>query len=280
MSISVGAELEVAVEAAQIAGAAIREWRRRGYGVHFKEGGEKVTSADRLANIKIQKTLNSALGPQAMLTEESGYAPGNGPLLWIIDPLDGTENFFAGKNDVSVAIAAIRNLQPVIGVIYNPFTDELYTAMKGKGAFLNGSRINCSGKEHAQKLVLYAEENADEPLRSALPRIIEQLPVSRILMLRSSSISEARTAAGAADAFIKLSIRAWDAAAGHCIMSESGCTVTDCLGNRFVYDEREIIRAVSQKKKPRNVLGMLAAPPGVHQELVKLVADARKKSGI
>lgn len=274
-----GTELEAAVEAAQMAGAVMREWRRHGYKVHFKEKGEKVTSADRLASIKIKNALNSALGPQSMLTEESGYTPGTGSLLWIIDPLDGTENFFEGKNESSVAIAAIKNSQPVLGVIYNPFTDELYTAMRGKGAFLNGSRIRCSGKEHAKNLTIYAEENADEPLRSALPRVIEKLPVSKIIMLISSSISEARMAAGAGDVFLKLSIRLWDAAAGHCILRESGCVVTDCLGNPFVYDEKQILRAIAEKKKPRNPLGMFAAPPGVYQELVKIVANERMNLG-
>ncbi len=276
MSISVGTELEAAVEAAQIAGAVMREWRSRGYNVHFKEKGEKVTSADRLASIKIKNSLNSALGPQSMLTEESGYTPGNGRLLWVIDPLDGTENFFEGKKDSSVAIAAVQNSQPIIGVIYNPFTDELYTAMRGKGAFLNGSRIMCSGKEHAKNLTIYAEENADEPLRSALPKLLEKLPIGNIIMLRSSSISEARMAAGAGDVFLKLSIRLWDAAAGHCILRESGCVVTDCLGNPFVYDTKQILRAIAEKKKPRNPMGMFAAPPGIHQELIKLIAKERQ----
>lgn len=274
MAIVLDTELDVAIEAAQMAGAVMQEWRRRKYKVHFKEKGEKVTSADVLAGRKITKILNDAFGPQNILSEEAGISVGKGDLFWIVDPLDGTNNFFAGRNEVNVAIAAIRNSQPVLGVVYAPFTGELYSASYRQGAYLNGTRISCSAKERLKDLVVYAELNSEESLRNALPKIIEQLPVKNWIELSSSNLAEARTAAGAGDAFLKLGIKTWDAAAGHAILRESGCAVTDCFGNPFMYNIKQIIEA---GKKSRNTLGMLAAPPALHTELVRMVSEIRKK---
>lgn len=275
--VAVRTALDAAVEAAHAAGSVLVEWRKRGFKPHRKAGGEIVTSADRVANRKVLEVLNESLGtPQSMISEELGFSPGKESLLWVVDPLDGTKSYYEGENDVSVAIAGVHNKIPVVGVVYNPFTDELYTAAYKQGSFLNNKKISCSTKQSLDHAVLLADFNDNQTLKNALPKIVEQLRVGRTVF-DLGSLGQARVAARIFDAYLKLSIRVWDAAAGHAILRESGCLVTDCFGNQLDYDTNAMIKAVEANKKPRLEFGMLAAPPQLHQELVQKVSETRKK---
>lgn len=222
----------VAVHAALRAGEVLRRGFGTPYQISVKSGVHNlVTQFDKEAEDAIIETIKESFPSHTFLAEESGGETETSSVLWIIDPLDGTFNFVHHIPIFSVSIGAYAENEMQLGVIYLPLTHELYIAEKGKGAYLNGSRIRVSQIKQMKNAIavtgLPSQESTEndifdnfQPLRYLLQ---EGTPIRD---LGSAAIHLAYLAAGRVDAFWIPRLQPWDLAAGKLLVEEAGGKVT------------------------------------------------------
>jgi myo-inositol-1(or 4)-monophosphatase len=237
MSIPPSSELtSVAIQAALSAGALLRS----GFGTHFevtsKPGVQNlVTEYDMASEKSIIATISKTFPDHAFLAEESGeIQKSNSAVTWIIDPLDGTVNFAHNIPLFSVSIAAAIHGTIVAGVVFQPMTEELFVAEKGKGAFLNDRKIFVSKIPHFEASLLSTgfPYNVDkDPLECVEKFARMQLKGVPIRRLGSAAIDMSYVAAGRFDAFWEVGLHPWDMAAGKLLVEEAGGTVTHWDGS-------------------------------------------------
>lgn len=192
--------------------------------------GDVVTQADLDSDRLIISRVREAFPEDGILTEESGVlSRPAGKRVWIIDPLDGTRNFSRGVPFFCVSIGVIQNGRPIAGVIYDPIHDELYQAVEGQGAFLNGEPLHvCEEDDLELIMVNMAWTKTTSDHRSFMPsavRLVEHTNYTR--RYGSAALSLAYAAAGRLHATVLVDLKPWDVAAGMLIVEEAGGTVTD-----------------------------------------------------
>jgi myo-inositol-1(or 4)-monophosphatase len=269
--IDLSALLESAVEAAQQAGALIREAAGGDLGISFKDEGKNnlVTLMDMESEKLIQRLLGERHPEVLFLAEESGGNQDLTRLTWVVDPIDGTVNYAHGIPLYCVSIAAVMNNEPVVGVIYNPNTDEMFTATKGGGAYLNGARLSVSQNAELSRSFLVTgfpynvEENPFNCLDAFTMLVQRGIPVRR---LGSAAIDLAYVAAGRFDAFWEVALHEWDVAAGQLMVTEAGGTVG-------TYAKEETDRSLVIDR-------MLASNGKVHAELRRALIEIATRPGI
>ena len=196
-----------------------------GAAVHQKEGHFNfVTDADVAVQRFLQKELFSLLPGSRFFAEEQENEPLTDAPTFIVDPIDGTLNFMRRRNASVVSIALAEKKQPVLGVIYNPYADEMFYAEKGKGTFLNGRRIAVSDTAFSSAMVSigtspYDAELARRTMKAALRFLLEAGDLRRT---GSAALDLCDVACGRADIFFELRLRPWDVAAGALIVMEAG----------------------------------------------------------
>ncbi len=159
--------------------------------------------------------------------------------IWILDPIDGTSNLIHHLNMSAVSLALVENNKPIFGVVYNPFTDELFTAEKGKGAYYNGKQIHVSDKKTLKEsFVSVGTSPYDEDLREKSLVVIAKLlrNCTDIRRMGAASLDLAYVAMGKFDCFYEEILRPWDFAAGAVIIEEAGGKITDLDGNELSYE--------------------------------------------
>lgn len=225
-----------AKEAAIEAGELLAQGFGTSFTVETKTGGRQnlVTEYDRAAEKLIMEFLREKTPECSFLAEESGSIPSaSSDLLWIIDPLDGTVNFAHQVPVFSVSIAAVQNREIVAGVVYNPLVDELFTATKGEGAFLNDKKLKVSKNTTPDKAMLATgfPTNVEDDPRRCIETFDDMLrrgfPIRR---LGSACLDLAYIAAGRFDAFWEVILHPWDIAAGRLLIEEAGGKITDYAG--------------------------------------------------
>ena len=147
-------EKRVAIEAALKAGAYIKKNVGKNLSVRYKGEINVVTQVDKRAERIIVGTIKKFFPSHAILAEENDYARVQSDFKWIIDPLDGTTNFLHGFPFFCVSIALFRKEGPLLGVVYDPIKNELFTGARGKGAYLNRKRIHTSKIKELKKSML------------------------------------------------------------------------------------------------------------------------------
>lgn len=241
-------ELDVAVATARDAGELLRGYyaRARDLRVQYKSSAvDPVTEADRASEALIAERLRSAFPGDELLAEE-GSGAGTSTTderLWVVDPLDGTANFTHGYPVFCVSIALAVAGQPVVGVIYDPLRDELFTAARGQGAWLNGERLATSASDALIRAMLCTGFAYDLQWRT------ENLPYwSRFVELSqavrrdgSAALDVAYVAAGRLDGYWERGIAPWDIAAGILLVTEAGGMVTDYAGRPVDVLAREVV---------------------------------------
>lgn len=258
----------IAIQAALSAG----ELLARGFGTSFsmesKAGGRQnlVTEYDHAAEKLIIKFLQEKTPGCAFLAEESGSTPSphadSSPLLWIIDPLDGTVNFAHQIPFFSVSIAAVWEGEIVAGVAYQPLLHELFTATKGEGAFLNGKRLKTSKNSSPNHAIIATgfptnvEDNPKHCIDTFTHMLRQGFPIRR---LGSAVLDLAYIAAGRFDAFWEVSLQPWDIAAGRLIIEEAGGRVTNYAGQSFDPTQPSTLLATNGLLHPL-MLEVLALP--------------------
>jgi myo-inositol-1(or 4)-monophosphatase len=226
--------INVAVRAARAAGNVILRYINRveGLAVEEKSRHDYVSEVDRLAEAEIVKELRRAYPDHAVLGEESGKV-GKADKVWVVDPLDGTHNYLRGFPHYSVSIGFMDRGDLVYGVIYDPLRDELFTASRGDGAFLNDRRIRVSKREGLSGAILCT----GFPPRQH-QHLDAQFAISRELLreaddLRrtgSAALDLAYVACGRLDGYFEPGLQPWDMAAGCLLVREAGGKFCDFAG--------------------------------------------------
>ena len=234
--------------------------KRETYAVQEKGRNDFVTIVDRRAEEAIVRLIHGRFPDHAVIAEESPPSGGSSGYRWYIDPLDGTTNFIHGYPlfCVSVGLADPQGMRAA--AVYDPLRNEMFTATRGGGAFLNGEPIRVSPAEKLSKALLVT----GFPYRS-LHRLDTYLGSFRSFVLGSSGIRRdgsaaldlAYVAGGRYDGFWEMSLSPWDVAAGSLIVREAGGVVTDFQGRDDFLTSGDIV----------------AAPPYVHAAMLRVVRE-------
>lgn len=254
------AQLTIAVRAARRAGDLILRNlnRTRPQDISSKGWNEIVTEVDVRAEEDIKETIRRSYPDHAFLAEESG-ASGDNDHVWIIDPLDGTTNFVHGFPVFAVSIALQVRGQLEAAVIYDPTRQEMFTAVRGGGAQLDGRRIRVSGTTHLKDTLIgtgfpYREnvKHMDAYL-GMLKSVVEN--VSGVRRPGAAALDLAYVAAGRFDGFWELGLKPWDIAAGALLIQEAGGIISSVRGDSHFLESGNVI----------------AGSPKVHEALSRLL---------
>lgn len=213
--------------------------------VSVKGPADYVSSADRNAEKIVRAELGRARPGYGFLMEESGVEEGeDAQHRWIVDPLDGTTNFLHGIPVFAVSIALERQGQIVAGVVYNPAMDELFTAERGKGAFLNDRRLRVASRGALADCVIGT--GIPHLGKANHPRFLEQQrlvmrQVAGVRRMGAAAIDMAWVAAGRLDGFWEQGLSAWDLAAGTLLVREAGGFVSGLGGRDDALSTGEVI---------------------------------------
>ena len=217
----------IAIQAALKAGDVLRKGFGYNHKILTKPGRQNfVTEYDYASEELIISLIRASYPAHNILAEESGYTDhSNQSILWVIDPLDGTRNFVNHIPCFAISIAAYEKEIGLCGVIYQPMTQELFVAEKGKGAYLNGHRLKVSEAAKLEEALIIAElpyDNALEPKAAIQALMLLNEKGTTLRSFGSSVLSLAYVAAGNADAFWKHKLYPWDLAAGKILVEEAG----------------------------------------------------------
>lgn len=204
--------------------------------IERKNGEETnlVTEIDKESEALIIKKIHQHFPSHAILGEESGKDEVVSNYRWIIDPLDGTTNFTHGLPVFCVTIGIEHNGEIIAGAIYNPNADEMFSAEKGKGAFLNGKKISVSTNDSLinSLLVTGFPYNVKENPEHVTEHFVNFLPIAQgVRRLGSAALDMAYVACGRFDGYWEVILNPWDKAAGIIIVKEAGGMVTDFTGS-------------------------------------------------
>ena len=221
-------------------GQLVRTADRRHLHVDAKAGHANfVTEYDK----KVQERLRTgllAIIPSAYFIgeEDASQTFSRDGAFFIVDPIDGTTNFIRDYHASSISVALVVDGVAELGIVYNPYLDEMFTAKRGCGAFCNGKRLHVSSEPLENALVLfgtspYHEELSEKSFKLAYAYFRQAVDVRRS---GSAALDLCAVAAGRADLFFELSLSPWDYAAGALIVEEAGGIVSDADGGNLIYD--------------------------------------------
>jgi myo-inositol-1(or 4)-monophosphatase len=237
-------KLQLSVAAAKEAGRIQMLHFGHSHPVEYKGEFNPVTEIDRRCERAIVKMISDAFPEHDILTEESPFEEKGSPCKWIIDPLDGTTNYFHGFPCFCVSIGLEVEGEVKLGVVYVPTLDELFHAEKGKGAFLNGEQIVVSRIDGLDRSLLGTgfpydvHEHADFYLRYFRHFLTKSFALRRP---GSAAIDLSYLAAGRFDGFWEFKLHAWDVAAGSLLITEAGGKITDLKGRPFNIYSGEVL---------------------------------------
>ena len=261
--------LATAVEAALSAGAVQRTYFRREFRVSKKGPIDLVTEADVEVERAFRRLIAGRFPDHQVLGEEDGIgtSPGSARHRWIVDPIDGTTNFAHGLALFCVSIALEIDGQVALGVVYDPIGEELYTAERGEGARLNGTRLAVSSCTALIDALLCTgfpysiQEERGEQVRVFGAFLGHARAVRR---LGSAALDLCYLAAGRFDGFWEERLHPWDIAAAALIAEEAGGRVTDYDGGPYELSGRHIV----------------VSNGGVHEAMLAVIRQARGPAGL
>jgi myo-inositol-1(or 4)-monophosphatase len=237
MTNSLDSLLTIATEAAREAGAFLQYNIGKVKNIERKKGEETnlVTEIDKRSEVMIIEKIKRHFPDHDVLGEEGGETNTSSEYRWIIDPLDGTTNYTHGLPFFCVTIGVEHKGEIVAGVIFDPIAEELFTAEKGKGAFLNGNRIGVSPTPTLIESLLVTgfPYNVKENPGNVVQHFVDFLPLAQgIRRLGSAALDMAYIACGRLDGYWEVYLNPWDKAAGILIVREAGGRVTNFDGNQ------------------------------------------------
>jgi myo-inositol-1(or 4)-monophosphatase len=228
--------LETAISAARVAGELQRQRLWLEHDIAFKGESDLVTEVDRGCEELIVGAIMERYPDHDILAEENVYTPRKSSHRWIIDPLDGTTNYAHGFPWFAVSIALEIEGEVRIGVVLHTMMNELFTAVRGEGAFLNGERIHVSSRSPLKSALLatgfpYDKSSDNENNFANFERF--QIKARAVRRAGSAALDLAYVAAGRFDGYWECKLKPWDVAAGFLIVEEAGGRVTDHGGNPY-----------------------------------------------
>jgi len=253
--------LRIARKAARLGGRIhIKNLKKGSLQVQSKElSYDLVTESDLEAEKGIAKLIHKHFPHHNILGEEQEYEQTDSPYTWIIDPLDGTNNYSKGLPQFSVSVALALEGEVIAGAVFEPSRKELFYAEKGKGAYLNGKAISVSQQEQLEGAMAITGfyYNRGEKMKQTL-RQIEALFGHNIIGLRrlgSAAVDICYIACGRADIYWEFELSPWDYGAASLILSEAGGQITDYQGNPLLLERGPI--AASNTLLHRQLLNLL-----------------------
>ncbi|MBI1973352.1 inositol monophosphatase [Candidatus Micrarchaeota archaeon] len=238
MGSTFGSELSVAEKAASEAGKIIKENFGR-VAAGYKEDRTVITETDTQCEEIIKSRLLDGFPEYSFLGEETGRIE-RGERVWVVDPLDGTMNFFMGNPLCCVAIALVENGEPLIGVTFAPILDETFSAAKGEGATLNGLEMHVSRKTDISRSVVSLAHLKDDDSIDNVLRFYGELKEAkaRTRQYGTGCLEAAFVASGRLDAWVDLGKKGfipspWDTAGGALLVKEAGGRATNYEGKEY-----------------------------------------------
>jgi myo-inositol-1(or 4)-monophosphatase len=239
--------LNVAVEAAHSAANIMRRQIQHVDAIPFEKKArhDYVTEVDKACEEEIVREIKRYYPEHSFLCEEGG-ASGESEVVWVIDPLDGTSNYLHGIPHFAVSIAQQVNGRTEHAVVYDPMRDEMFTASRGSGAYLNQKRIRVSARSGLDSAVLatafpFRQRNQLQSYARVFQAILSKIEDFR--RAGTASLDLAWVAAGRLDGFFELGLKPWDVAAGALIVREAGGVVIDWDGGDKVENAGSILAA-------------------------------------
>lgn len=237
--------LQAAVEASQAAGTLLLRYAATGFQIEYKNPINLVTDADRAAEQCVIDRLKTRFPDHHFLAEERGLdEEGSSPYRWIIDPLDGTTNFAHGYPAYCVSIGLEYEGRCIMGVVFDPSRNELFTAIEHRGACVNGRPIHVSNTQALDSSLLVTGFAYDirETKRNNLDHFVKfALKAQGLRRTGSAALDLCYVAAGRFDGFWEVRLNPWDMAAGSVIAREAGGRLTDFGGNDLSIYGQELV---------------------------------------
>jgi myo-inositol-1(or 4)-monophosphatase len=226
---SIPDSLQITERIAREAGSLLIEYYRRGVKVEYKGDVDIVTEADRASEALLLARLREFFPGHAILAEEGGAHAGETGFRWYIDPLDGTTNFAHSFPMFCVSMGLEKDGELVLGVIYDPLRDELFSATRGGGARLNGAVIHVSRVNRMDEALVATGFPSHKRHKNANIHFYHQICMMTHGVRRagSAALDLAYVAAGRLDCFWEFNLKPWDVAAGKLIVEEAGGRITD-----------------------------------------------------
>ncbi|AZI59034.1 inositol monophosphatase [Nakamurella antarctica] len=256
--------LDLAMRAARAAGAELLSRYGTVSGLDAKSSAtDPVSDADRAAEDLLVAMISGERPRDGFVGEEGAAVLSLSGITWVLDPLDGTVNYLYQLDNFSVSVAAEDAQGAVVGVVYDPVRNLMFSACRGGGAYRNGLQIHCAPAVPAALALVSTGFGYSAPRRAAQGAVIARvLPLVRdIRRIGSAALDLCGVAAGATNAYFEEGVQRWDIAAGGLIAAEAGATVTTFT--------------------PTGVAtGVLAAAPALHDELRSLVMTAAELAGV
>ncbi|OGN93984.1 MAG: inositol monophosphatase [Chloroflexi bacterium RBG_13_48_10] len=237
-------EIDIASEAARCAGHSLKEHFNQPHQVSYKGIIDLVTEMDKESERLITGMLSQSFPEYGFLGEEGSNSTATYACRWIIDPLDGTTNYTFGYPLFAVSIALEKQGQITLGVVYNPILDELFTAERGTGAYLNGAPIHVTRTTKLGKSLLASGFPYDvwsNPRNNCSEW--EQF-IKKTISVRcdgSAALDLCHVACGRLDGYWELDLEPWDMAAGALIVQEAGGIVTQVDGTPFDHMQHNVL---------------------------------------
>ena len=213
--------------------------------VSLKGPGDFVTNCDKKVEKILIDELLKARPSYSILSEEIGEINNDDSFKWIIDPIDGTSNFFHGVPHFAISIGLEHNKEIICGIIYDPIKDEMFTAEKGNGSYMNNQRMRVSSRSKLEDCMIFTggpkrdAKNRELALKEYYKFSIKVL--TPIRKLGSASLDMAYVAAGRCDGFLQRNLNYWDIAAGIILVKEAGGFVTDFNGENEYIQNKTIL---------------------------------------
>lgn len=257
--------LEVAVEAAREAGSILRSEFDRPKEISYKGEVDIVTESDRRAEALIVARLRAEFPDHGIVAEEGGKGAAAGAkYCWHVDPLDGTTNFAHGYPCFAVSIGLLEGGEPIVAAVMNPYSSELFTAMRGEGAYLNAKRIHVSPIEKLAESLVCTGFPPKHRRSSANMSYYWEFTLRSHGVRRdgSAALDLCAVASGRFEAFWEFGLSSWDTAAGMLLVTEAGGVVTDFAGGTYHPGGREL----------------LASNGRIHPEMQDVIAQIARNS--
>lgn len=225
-------------------------WRSKG------DRGDIVTEVDEESERYVIDRIRRQYPNDRIISEESGeVAAGEGEMVWVIDPIDGTRNYMLGIPFFCVSIGLARGGVPWMGAIYDPMHDEMFFAERGKGALRNGERIRVSEEDSIEDSIISVSWVRRKVDRTKFLKYIDELSrdTSYFRRLGSAALVMAYIACGRMDGYLQAGLNPWDVAAGLVLIEEAGGVVTD-FGGRPIDLRKKNIEIVTGNPKIHSIL--------------------------
>jgi myo-inositol-1(or 4)-monophosphatase len=237
--------LATAIDAAHAGGRAVLPFFRADTGANEKAEGDLVTNADLAAERTILELLRDAFPGEPVMSEESHAATRGAEHLWIVDPLDGTNNFAHGIAHFAISVGYYHQGQPTVGAVLNPVSRELYTAARGAGAERNGTPIRVTPETELARCLIATGFYYDrgDAMRATLDQIeaLFRSGVHGVRRFGAAALDLCAVASGSYAAFFEHRLAPWDFAAGRLIVEEAGGRITDYRGNPLTTEPSSVL---------------------------------------